>query len=109
MYLFIQVGSQETSVSGSQNSEPGASESDSTRAAQPTSQSIPTVSLSQAQRQMSLFFALCTKVCICFFVCLHWKPKGSQLEYAFILAGSVCDDSGFFFFFAETWPSATCI
>ncbi|XXG49019.1 hypothetical protein AAC387_Pa02g3314 [Persea americana] len=55
------VGSQETSVSGSQNSEPGASESDSTRAAQPTSQSIPTVSLSQAQRQMSLFFALCTK------------------------------------------------
>lgn len=55
------VGSQETSVSGSQNSEPGASESDSTRAAQQTSQSIPTVSLSQAQRQMSLFFALCTK------------------------------------------------
>ncbi|OVA07329.1 HEAT [Macleaya cordata] len=55
------VGGQETSISGSQNSDPGVSESESTKGIQPVLQSVPTVSLSQAQRCMSLFFALCTK------------------------------------------------
>ncbi|KAJ4967464.1 hypothetical protein NE237_019313 [Protea cynaroides] len=55
------LGTQETSISGSHNSEPGASESDSVKGSQPVIQSSPTVSLSQAQRHMSLFFALCTK------------------------------------------------
>ncbi|PIA51845.1 hypothetical protein AQUCO_01000020v1 [Aquilegia coerulea] len=55
------VGVQETSVSGSQNSEPGASENDSTRGNQQVLQSVTTVSMSHAQRQMSLFFSLCTK------------------------------------------------
>ncbi|KAF5196410.1 Symplekin [Thalictrum thalictroides] len=54
-------GVQETSVSGSQNSEPGASENDSARGNQQVLQSVTTVSMSQAQQQMSLFFALCTK------------------------------------------------
>ncbi|XP_058080830.1 uncharacterized protein LOC131228998 isoform X2 [Magnolia sinica] len=64
------VGNQETSVSGSQNSEPGASESDSMKGVQPASQSAPTMFLSQAQRKMSLFFALCTK-----------KPRLLQLVF----------------------------
>ncbi|KAF6157886.1 hypothetical protein GIB67_015202 [Kingdonia uniflora] len=49
---------QETSISGSQNSEPGTSEDEYTKGVQ---HSVPAVSLSQAQRCMSLFFALCTK------------------------------------------------
>ncbi|KAF9608576.1 hypothetical protein IFM89_010008 [Coptis chinensis] len=55
------VGGQETSVSGSQNSETGASENDSMRGPQQVLQSFSNVSVSQAQRRMSLFFALCTK------------------------------------------------
>ncbi|XP_077220327.1 symplekin isoform X2 [Tasmannia lanceolata] len=55
------VVTQETSISGSQNSEPGASESDSTKGVQLALRSGPTLSLSQAQCHMSLFFALCTK------------------------------------------------
>ncbi|CAI9266398.1 unnamed protein product [Lactuca saligna] len=43
-----QMGNQETSVSGSQISEPGTSESES-------------ISPAQAQQHLSLFFALCTK------------------------------------------------
>ncbi|XP_043711545.1 uncharacterized protein LOC122660348 [Telopea speciosissima] len=55
------LGTQETSISGSHNSEPGASENDSVKDSLQVVQSVPTVSLSQAQRRMSLFFALCTK------------------------------------------------
>ncbi|KAL6012750.1 hypothetical protein ACLOJK_003239 [Asimina triloba] len=55
------VGIQESSLSVSQNSEPGVSESDSVKGAQPTSPNAPAMSLSHAQRNMSLFFALCTK------------------------------------------------
>lgn len=57
-----QVGAQETSISGSQNSEPGASESDSRRGVRQDMQDAPTLSISQAQQRVSLFFALCTKV-----------------------------------------------
>ncbi|KAL5721520.1 hypothetical protein ACHQM5_005157 [Ranunculus cassubicifolius] len=62
------VGTQETSVSGSQNSEPGASDNESSRGTQQ-------ISMSQAQRQMSLFFALCTK-------------KPSLLQLVFDIYGS---------------------
>ncbi|XP_024026606.1 uncharacterized protein LOC21408219 isoform X2 [Morus notabilis] len=54
------VGSQETSVSDSQISDSGNSETDSTRN-RPVAQSTSTVSLLEAQRLISLFFALCTK------------------------------------------------
>ncbi|KAH7847088.1 hypothetical protein Vadar_021712 [Vaccinium darrowii] len=50
-------GSQETSISGSQFSEPGTSENDSMKGAQSDS----SVSFAEAQRHISLFFALCTK------------------------------------------------
>ncbi|GFS44111.1 hypothetical protein Acr_00g0088530 [Actinidia rufa] len=50
-------GSQETSISGSQFSEPGTSENDSMKGAQ----SETSVSSAEAQRLISLFFALCTK------------------------------------------------
>ncbi|OAY74953.1 Symplekin [Ananas comosus] len=53
-------GSQETSISSSQNSEPIPFESDSMK----SSLVSPSVSLSQAQCQTSLFFALCSK-------CIH--------------------------------------
>ncbi|KAL5847122.1 hypothetical protein ACOSQ3_010646 [Xanthoceras sorbifolium] len=52
-----EVGSQETSISGSQVSESGTSEIDS-RSAQSVAH---TVTFSEAQRLISLFFALCTK------------------------------------------------
>ncbi|KAK9097056.1 hypothetical protein Sjap_022553 [Stephania japonica] len=54
-------GGQETSVSGSQNSEPGASESDSAKGAQQLAPNVSIMSLAHAQRCTSLFFALCTK------------------------------------------------
>ncbi|KAK9163503.1 hypothetical protein Syun_004405 [Stephania yunnanensis] len=54
-------GGQETSVSGSQNSEPGASESDSVKGTQQVVPNVSNMSLSHAQRCTSLFFALCTK------------------------------------------------
>ncbi|XP_057503929.1 uncharacterized protein LOC130787563 isoform X1 [Actinidia eriantha] len=50
-------GNQETSISGSQISEPGTSENDSMKGAQ----SETSVSSAEAQRLISLFFALCTK------------------------------------------------
>ncbi|KAL7000113.1 hypothetical protein U1Q18_001263 [Sarracenia purpurea var. burkii] len=50
-------GSQETSISGSQFSEPGTSENDFMKGAQSDS----SVSFAEAQRFISLFFALCTK------------------------------------------------
>ena len=59
-----QTGSQETSVIGSHNSELGPAEIEPMRGMQLSSQSIPAMSLRHAQRQTSLFFALCTKVCI---------------------------------------------
>ncbi|XP_072995214.1 uncharacterized protein [Typha latifolia] len=55
-----ETGSQETTISSSQNSEPGASESESMKSSL-VSPKLSVVSLSQAQRQASLFFALCTK------------------------------------------------
>lgn len=64
-FMGFQVGSQETSVSDSQISDSGNSENDSTRN-HPVAQGTPTVSLLEAQRLISLFFALCTKVCLCF-------------------------------------------
>ncbi|KAA8528405.1 hypothetical protein F0562_035760 [Nyssa sinensis] len=54
-------GSQETSISGSQISEPGTSENDSMKGVPSDSQSDSSVSFAQAQRLISLFFALCTK------------------------------------------------
>lgn len=54
----FQRGSQETSISGSQFSEPGTSENDSMKGAQSDS----SVSFAEAQRLISLFFALCIKV-----------------------------------------------
>ncbi|KAK3021466.1 hypothetical protein RJ639_047638, partial [Escallonia herrerae] len=56
-----EVGSQETSISGSQISEPGPSENDSVKGVQSDFQSDSSVSFAQAQRHISLFFALCTK------------------------------------------------
>ncbi|KAG5541930.1 hypothetical protein RHGRI_021681 [Rhododendron griersonianum] len=50
-------GSQETSISGSQFSEPGTSENDPMKGAQSDS----SVSFAEAQRLISLFFALCIK------------------------------------------------
>ncbi|KAM3736485.1 hypothetical protein ACB098_10G167700 [Castanea mollissima] len=55
-----EVESQETSTSGSQVSEPGTSENDSVRSAQPLVRNA-SMSLHEAQRLISLFFALCTK------------------------------------------------
>ncbi|KAK9219428.1 hypothetical protein WN943_008073 [Citrus x changshan-huyou] len=56
-----EVGSQETSISGSQISEPGTFEMDSVKGGQPISHSLSTISFPEAQRLTSLFFALCTK------------------------------------------------
>ncbi|XP_006472379.2 uncharacterized protein LOC102622533 isoform X1 [Citrus sinensis] len=56
-----EVGSQETSISGSQVSEPGTFEMDSVKGGQPISHSLSTISFPEAQRLTSLFFALCTK------------------------------------------------
>ncbi|KAJ9674105.1 hypothetical protein PVL29_023574 [Vitis rotundifolia] len=55
-----ETGSLETSVSGSQISEPGTSENDPMKGSQSV-QNISTVEFHQAQRLISLFFALCTK------------------------------------------------
>ncbi|XP_044474589.1 symplekin isoform X3 [Mangifera indica] len=56
-----EVGSQETSISGSQVSDSRTSEMDSVGGAQPIAHSVSTVSVPEAQRLSSLFFALCTK------------------------------------------------
>uniref|UniRef100_A0A251IQD5 Symplekin n=1 Tax=Manihot esculenta TaxID=3983 RepID=A0A251IQD5_MANES len=56
-----EVGSQETSVSGSQVSDTGNGETNTTKSAQLVVQSVSTMSLSEAQRLISLFFALCTQ------------------------------------------------
>ncbi|PON68287.1 Symplekin/Pta [Parasponia andersonii] len=55
------VGSLETSVSDSQISDSGNSENDSTRKGHPVRNSTSTMSLLDAQRLISLFFALCSK------------------------------------------------
>lgn len=57
-----QTGNQEASVSGSQISEPGFLENDSVKPAASDYQSDSELSLAQAQRLISLYFALCTKV-----------------------------------------------
>lgn len=54
-----QVGHQETSISGSQISESGTSEIDSKNGVQAV---VPAITFAEAQRLISLFFALCTKV-----------------------------------------------
>ncbi|GAV57985.1 DUF3453 domain-containing protein/Symplekin_C domain-containing protein [Cephalotus follicularis] len=56
-----EVATQETSISGSQVSEHGISENDSVRGAQPLGNCVPSLSFPEAQRRISLFFALCTK------------------------------------------------
>ncbi|XP_055835748.1 uncharacterized protein LOC129904233 [Solanum dulcamara] len=56
-----ETGNQEASVSGSQISEPGFFENDFVKSAASDSQSDSELSLAQAQRLISLFFALCTK------------------------------------------------
>nr|XP_043635426.1 symplekin isoform X1 [Erigeron canadensis] len=56
-----QMGSQETSISGSQISEPGTSENDFALGGQSNSQNDLSMSPAQAQQHLSLFFALCTK------------------------------------------------
>ncbi|XP_022977156.1 uncharacterized protein LOC111477314 isoform X1 [Cucurbita maxima] len=53
--------SQETSICGSQVSDPGTSEDNSTRSSQPTVHASSTLSLSEAERHISLLFALCVK------------------------------------------------
>lgn len=63
LYVFLQVESQEISGT-SLVSESTISENDSARVAKPMVQSVPSMSFSEAQRLISLFFALCTKVCI---------------------------------------------
>ena len=65
MWISFQVESQETSTSGSQVSEPRTSENEFTRSAQSLVRNT-SMSLAEAQRLISLFFALCTKVCLCF-------------------------------------------
>lgn len=56
-----ETGNQEASVSGSQISGPGFFENDFVKTAATDSQSDSELSLAQAQRLISLFFALCTK------------------------------------------------
>ncbi|KAG7942391.1 hypothetical protein I3843_16G099700 [Carya illinoinensis] len=56
-----EVESQETSTSGSQVSEPGPSDNNFSRGMQSLLRNTSTVSLPEAQRLISLFFALCTK------------------------------------------------
>ncbi|KAL3505002.1 hypothetical protein ACH5RR_034843 [Cinchona calisaya] len=56
-----EVGSQETSISGSQVSEPGVSEMDSMKGANMDTQNDSAATLAHAQQHVSLFFALCPK------------------------------------------------
>ncbi|KAJ8772263.1 hypothetical protein K2173_027440 [Erythroxylum novogranatense] len=56
-----EVGNEEISVSGPQTLDTGSSENDSMRTPQLLVQSSSTISLPEAQRLISLFFALCTK------------------------------------------------
>ncbi|PWA80799.1 hypothetical protein CTI12_AA192870 [Artemisia annua] len=56
-----QIGSQETSISGSQISEPGTSNIDPATGSQSDSQSDSSMSPALAQQHLSLFFALCIK------------------------------------------------
>lgn len=58
-----QVGSGDTSTTGSQIQEPRVSGIDSMNA-ESTTNSASVVSFAEAQRLISLFFALCTKVCL---------------------------------------------
>lgn len=60
--FFFQIGSEETSISGSQVSEPGVSESDFAKGGLVDIQSESIVTVATAQRYVSLFFALCPKV-----------------------------------------------
>mgnify|MGYP004726425999 CR=1 FL=1 len=56
------MGSQETSISGSQVSEPGVSEIVSMKGAEIDTQTESAVTLAHAQQHVSLLFALCPKV-----------------------------------------------
>lgn len=68
-YLILQVESHEISCT-SQVSESTISENDTAIFAKPSIQSVPSILFSEAQRLISLFFALCTKVSLCI---LHAK------------------------------------
>lgn len=92
MHNSFQTGSLETSVSGSQISEPGTSENDPTRGSQSV-QNVSTVEFHQAQRLISLFFALCTKVCTCFdtyYLIGVWKSSLLFFFSIFILCVLFC-------------------
>ncbi|WCJ35644.1 HEAT repeat-containing protein [Euphorbia peplus] len=65
-----EVGSQETSISGSQVSDSGTFENLSMRSAEMVVQNASTMSPSEAQRLISLYFALCTQ-----------KPRLLQLVF----------------------------
>ncbi|RRT68978.1 hypothetical protein B296_00037847 [Ensete ventricosum] len=56
-----EMASQDAFVGGSEILEPAASESDADKDNQASVLKVPTISLSEAQRQTSLFFALCSK------------------------------------------------
>lgn len=59
--VFFQIGSEKTSLSDSEVSDAVASDTESARGTQAPGQSS-SVSFPEAQRLISLFFALCTKV-----------------------------------------------
>lgn len=65
-FVDFQVGGQEASVSDSQISESENSENDVSKKEQPAIQGVSVMPLSEVQRVISLYFALCTKVCPCF-------------------------------------------
>lgn len=67
VYLILQIESHEISTSQVEST---ISEIDSAIVAKPSIQSVPSISFSEAQRLISLFFALCTKVSLCI---LHAK------------------------------------
>lgn len=91
----FQTGSQETSVSGSQASETGNYENDSMRGVQPIVHSVSTMSFAEAQRLISLFFALCTKVCL---FCNTIENFKSYCEVASVLLFSDKTDEAFLLF-----------
>ena len=74
IYFHVQVGSEETSGSDSQISDLGNLEN--SKKDRQVAQSMSAMSLVEAQRLISLFFALCTKVWLFFFptrtACLHY-------------------------------------
>lgn len=62
---------QVTLVGGPRPSEPASSESENNKDNQASEMKVPALSLSQAQQKTSLFFALCSKVCL--WNCAYWQ------------------------------------